>query len=326
MVPNVDMNERASQLVSIIGEVAKPGSYEMDAPMSLMDILAVAGGVSRSADMTKVFVFDRYRKGKDAYRQIDMGSLFYRTGDFPADTPMIFPGQTIFVPNVALVKERTLSVNVTGQVVRQGSYQLSEDMRLVDAIFRAGGFASEASIDNIVVIHADQEDSSVSTFSLKRYFVSGDMSSNPPLQERDTIIVPTLETAKSISPVQMAFSPSINVSLIGAVARPKMYRMAIGSDLLTALTLAGGPTTNADLERTMIIRGKDSGKEQRVVIDLEEVVVEGNLGLLPVMSDGDVVLIPRKRPKRELWRTFISAVRDVTVVFALIYSIDRVTR
>ena len=326
VVPSIDMDKRAGRLVSIVGEVARPGSYEMDRPMSLMDILALAGGILRSADVTKIFVFDRSREGKDAYSQIDMGALFYRKGDFPDDTPIIFPGQTIFVPNAALVKERTFSVNVTGQVARQGSYQLSEDMRLVDAIFKAGGFALEASIEDIAVIHADQKDSPVSTFSLKRYFVSGDMSANPSLQERDTIIVPTLETAKSISPVQMAFSSSIIVSLIGAVSRPGMHRMATGSDLLTALTLAGGPSGNSDLERTMIIRGEGSQNEQRLVIDLEEVVVEGKLELLPIMSNGDVVLIPRQREKRHLWRTFMNTARDIIVVFSLIYSIERFTR
>ncbi len=324
VVPGINMDERASQLISVVGEVAKPGSYKIETPMSFMDILALAGGVLRSADVTKIFVFDRHEEGKNAYRQVDMGALFFEAGEFPADIPMIFPGQTVFVPNTALVEKKTIAVNVTGQVVRQGSYQISEGMRLIDAIFMAGGFAQGASIDDLSVIHANQKDSPVSSLSLKNYFVNGDMSSNPVLQERDTIVVATLETAKAVSAVQMAFSESISVSVIGAVGKPGIYRMATGSDLLTALTLAGGPTRDSDLKRTMVIRGKNTGAEQRVLLDLEEVVVEGNLELLPIMFSGDVLLIPKERAKRELWKTVVSAMRDITVVLGLIYYIQRI--
>jgi len=73
----------------------------------------------------------------------------------------------------------------------------------------------------------------------------------------------------------------------------------------------------------MVIRGERSEIEQRTLVDLEEVVTEGKLGLLPIMSSGDVVLIPKERPKRAVWKTLVTAARDITVILGLIYYLER---
>ena len=76
----------------------------------------------------------------------------------------------------------------------------------------------------------------------------------------------------------------------------------------------------------MLIRGRESKEEKRLLIDLEEVIVEGKLELLPALYSGDIVLIPKAREKRDYWRTLIGAARDVIVILSLIFYVERFTR
>lgn len=325
VVPRISKDERMSRLVTVAGQVTKPGSYELEESVSLMDVLTLAGGIAPGADLNNIIIFEGSRKGRDVYRRIDMGVILSEAGDPSVQMPMVSTGEIVFVPDTRLLEEQPTSVNVTGQVVKPGAYVITEGMRLMDAIFTAGGFAEGAAIDGIAVIHEEQSNAAVSQYSLRRYFTDGDLDANPVLENRDTIIVPTLETARTVSTVQMAFSPSVSVSVIGEVTKPGIYQMPASSNLLAALTLAGGPTKDADLERTMVISGGNEDMEQRVLIDLEEVVVEGKLELLPVLSSGDIVLIPKEKEKRELWSSIVTLARDMTVIVVLAYYVTRIS-
>ena len=101
--------------------------------------------------------------------------------------------------------------------------------------------------------------------------------------------------------------------------------MPTESDLLGAIAQAGGPTNDADLERTMVVRRGQSETESRSLVDLEAIMFEGKLELLPVMSSGDIVLVPREREKRDWWGTFMGGIRDVTVVFTLVWYFIRIS-
>jgi len=331
VVPSISMDEKMSRSVTVVGGVAKSGSYDLDIPMSLMDVLGIAGGTLRTANLSNIVIYNRSGKNKDAFRWVDMSTVFSEADDSVVSMPMVVPGEAVIVPNFVPIEERTFLVNVAGQVVKQGSYPIVEGMRVMDAIFMAGGFAKEASIDNMILIHAEQNDTKgqnaaiISSFSLKDYLTSGDMKANPALRERDSIIVPAIETAKTISPLQTAFSASISVSVIGAVTKPGIYQMPVESNLLSALALAGGPSKDADLKRTMLVRAENSEAEQRLLIDIEEVVVEGKLELLPTLSSGDTILFLEKREKRNWWSSAMSLVRDTTVVLTLIWYLVRIS-
>ncbi len=325
LVSGISMDERISKVVTVLGEVIDPGTYELNKPMSLLDILALAGGASRNADLRNIVIYDRSVEGKDAYRQVNIDVTSPEARDLDTPIPTVSPGEIVIIPSIGVLEEHTFSVNVAGQVVKPGAYPVVEGMRLMDAIFLAGGFAAEASIDNIVFIHEEQNGSTTSLLSLRDYLTEGNMDVNPVLHERDAIVVPTLDTARSVSPVQMAFSPSVSVSVIGEVTKPGVYQMPTGSDLLGAIAEAGGPTNNADLKRTMIVRSGRSEAGQRELVDLEEVMFEGKLELLPVMSSGDIILIPKEKEKRDWWGTFMSGIRDVTVVFTLVWYFIRIS-
>jgi protein involved in polysaccharide export with SLBB domain len=322
LVPRLDMNERARQLVTVVGQVGNPGSYELETPMPLLDVLALADGVSDNADLRNVFILSR-REG--AAGKVDLEAMLSGKGNPHSLGPAISPGEIIFIPNTKSLEDRAFSVNVIGQVAKPGSYLTTEGTRLIDAIFKAGGFAEEASVDNIAVVHADDGSSAISLFSLRDYLLTGNIEANPDLHEGDTIVVPAIKTAKVVSPVQTAFSSSITVSVIGEVAKPGAYQISTESNLLDVLTLAGGPTSGADLERTMIVRGSGAAHassvqgKQQFRIDLEEVMTEGNLDLLPVMLPGDTLFIPRVKERRNWWHSAVQIAGDIGTIVIVYY-------
>ena len=95
------------------------------------------------------------------------------------------------------------------------------------------------------------------------------------------------------------------------------------SSLFDVLTVAGGPTSDADLKKTSIVRGQESGASQRFRVNLEKVMREGSLDVMPEVSNGDTIFVPRAREKSR-WRAMIEVIGDVSTVFVAYYIITGV--
>jgi polysaccharide export outer membrane protein len=81
------------------------------------------------------------------------------------------------------------------------------------------------------------------------------------------------------------------VAIIGAVARPGMYELVGPTTLLLAIAQAGGLTAQAMNELFVYRHGKD-GKQTRIVVKLEDLMINGNQDLNIELQPKDVVNIP----------------------------------
>ena len=120
IVPRLDMKEMANQLVTILGQVSAPGSYEMETPTPLLDVLILAGNVLGSADLKNVSIVSRSEEGEGTSRQVNVEDIFSKDGNPQSLGSTIFPGDIIFIPGVKELEERKISVNVIGQVKSPG--------------------------------------------------------------------------------------------------------------------------------------------------------------------------------------------------------------
>jgi hypothetical protein len=86
-------DDRGPVQVTIIGDVAAPGSYSYTGPKSLLEIIALAGGPTPDADLTNISVIppDRYHSVKI----INLEQLLQETHPF---VPNLKDGDTIFIP------------------------------------------------------------------------------------------------------------------------------------------------------------------------------------------------------------------------------------
>ena len=325
--PRMDLDKKMEQTIVVLGRVREPGSYELEISLPLLDVIVMAGGFLDDSDLQNISVLRRSGEDGDLYRQVDLDNVLYGKSNLYSQEYKIYPGDIIFVAsNIPLIGNR-FYVNVVGQVAKPGAYEIAEGVRVIDAIFAAGGPAEDASIDNIALISSGQDSkqgiSAISLISLKDFLLNGNLEANPVLHEGDTVVVPINESAKLVPPVQTAYSPSISVNVIGEVKNPGGYQISADSTLLDIVVLAGGPTSDANLKKTLVIRNiKSEGKEQ-FEVDLEEVMTEGRLSLLPAIFPGDTVFLPKAKEETKWWRSSISLARDVSTLIVLYLYLQR---
>jgi polysaccharide export outer membrane protein len=86
----------------------------------------------------------------------------------------------------------------------------------------------------------------------------------------------------------IAVQPLIRVSVLGEIRAPALYPVDPGISLIQLVTIAGGPTPNANLRRTRVVR------EGRVFeVDLQS-ALGGSASGRVVLYSNDVVVIPKR--------------------------------
>jgi polysaccharide biosynthesis/export protein len=76
----------------------------------------------------------------------------------------------------------------------------------------------------------------------------------------------------------------------GQVLRPGLYIVPDDTDLLTLLSLAGGPSENAKLSKIRIIR-PTSNSQKVILVNLKAYMETGNEALIPILQPGDTVIV-----------------------------------
>src|SRR5580693_3659573 len=118
----------ATQNASVMGQVLKPGIYELDTSRKVVEVLAMAGGLTDMADRHITIQRSGPTKRKVEY--------YYSNAALAAlsDDPMVYPGDTVIVPKAAVVY-------VLGDVSKPGGYPISTNnsrMTVLQAIALAG--------------------------------------------------------------------------------------------------------------------------------------------------------------------------------------------
>ena len=118
----------ATQNASVMGEVQKPGVYEIDTARKVVDVLALAGGLTYMADRNITIQRFGGSKQKVEYYYSNAGKTAL------SEDPMVYPGDTVVVSKAAVVY-------VLGDVSKPGGYPISTNnskMTVLQAIAMAG--------------------------------------------------------------------------------------------------------------------------------------------------------------------------------------------
>ena len=126
---SVFVEQFATQPVSVLGQVAKPGTYPISTPRSLLDLLAMAGGLTEIAD--RYIMIERAPGAQQREEQVFLSN---RADDALMANVTIDPGDTILVPKAGIVY-------VLGDVGRPGGYTMQNESRItvLQAIAMAAG-------------------------------------------------------------------------------------------------------------------------------------------------------------------------------------------
>jgi len=139
---SVFVDEYATQSVSVLGQVVHPGPVSISTSRSLVDVIAMAGGLTDVADRHITI-----ERGGTSHGLVEV-FLSNRADDaFNADVE-VFPGDKILVPKAGIVY-------VLGDVGRPGGYVMQNNSRLtvLEAIAMAAGVDRTASEGRARIIH-----------------------------------------------------------------------------------------------------------------------------------------------------------------------------
>lgn len=170
---------------------------------------------------------------------------------------------------------RSQKIHIVGEVRNAGTYPLTGDMSLIEAIARAGSTLPSASGEALIVrakaggastpgpVMPNGNDTDVMTVDL-RELQSGALSRNIALKDGDTIFVPRAET----------------LYVFGEVKNPGAYPIQRNTTVLQALSLAGGLTERGAAGRIRIMR-IEKGKQVEVRVKLTDLVRPGDTIIVP---------------------------------------------
>lgn len=148
---SVEAIQIRSQMVSILGEIQHPGRYPIPGNLTVLELLAIAGGLTADADTSITLLRHAPNQEQEVRIPIKLG----QTGDAerqPLDVSMQ-SGDVVYV-------NKKLLFYIHGEVNRPGAYQMEPDMNVMRAISIGGGMTQRASARRISIYRKDQKISS----------------------------------------------------------------------------------------------------------------------------------------------------------------------
>jgi polysaccharide export outer membrane protein len=137
------VKEQFGSKITLMGSLNKPGTYDFYARMNLMDVLALAEGLSDTAGR---IVQIRRKADNDQPSQAMIIDLDQMVEEGREELNVaIKGGDVVYVPEAG-------SVYVDGAVRKAGSYPIRQEMSVQEAIVAAGGLQSFADPKNVKLV------------------------------------------------------------------------------------------------------------------------------------------------------------------------------
>ncbi len=202
----------AAQDVSVLGEVTRPGVYLYGVHHRLLDLIAVASGLSPNAGRL-VNVYHR-----DDPKTPHPVLLDPSGADAGSDhNPELSPGDTVQVSRAAVVY-------VVGDVIRPGgfSFDPAQKLTVVQAVSLAWGPTQNAAAGKAVLIREQKDGRTLTALNLKRLLHGQDP--DQPVRDGDIIYVPDSFTKNLMNrTLESAVQSTIGVTIYSALVYSQRY-------------------------------------------------------------------------------------------------------
>jgi polysaccharide export outer membrane protein len=164
---------------------------------------------------------------------------------------------------------RSQQYSVSGEVRQPGTFFLTGQETLIQALAQAGSTTPDAGAEIMIVRSHHRPDEAAADQILKidlDKLSSGALENNVAIEAGDTIFVPKAEP----------------VYILGQVRNPGPYRLSKTLTVLQLISMAGGVTERGASNRTQVIRMVDGKKKQF------------RIALSDVLKPNDTIIVPEK--------------------------------
>lgn len=175
----VSIVEYATQGATMLGEIRAPGVYPTFGGRRLLDMIALAGGVSASAGKIVIIA---HRDDPEHPEKIALVRNAEALGS--QQNPVILPGDTVMVGRAGVIY-------LLGAVTRQGGYLIdnNEPVSLMQALTLAGGWERTAALSKARLIRKVPEGHKELMLDLK-HVLNGEQA-DISLRDGDILFLPT---------------------------------------------------------------------------------------------------------------------------------------
>jgi polysaccharide export outer membrane protein len=263
---SVSVKERKSKPITVVGAVGHAMVYQADRPVTVLEVLAEAGGVANDAGDTVIVTRPSADSSAGTSEPPEIGPQDPAPDSTSKDSTHVGSA-----PASASAAARPLSAPA-GQ-------------KSVPAASASTSVANSST--NPVASTEPPPLSNTITINLSQLMETGDTSNNITLQAGDVVTVPHAGI----------------VYVLGAVSRPGGFVLANDRGQMTTLkilSLAGGLNATAKKDHAVIIRKDNQGQQHEVAVNLKKVLerTEEDVQLQP----SDILYVPNSASRQAMLR------------------------
>lgn len=254
----------------VLGEVRNPGYYHIGFEDRVLDGIAKAGGLMKTAASSQV-TLTRQSEGENTVLEVDLQRLMSNelSSEYLPDNCLLEGGDVIIVPKAG-------QVMVLGEVRNPGYYQFEEGQKILDVLGIAGGMTELAAADGIQLTRWNGNESIIDVYNIDQV-IKGLGGENPQVKPGDVLLVP---------------KQNRDVLVLGEVVRPGMYTIDENNRVLDIIGKAGGLSQNADPIFT--VTRSEGETYQTLVVDYLALVENNSHTGNFMLVGGDVLYVPEK--------------------------------
>jgi len=251
-------------MVSLLGQVKRPGDYGFRKGMKLGDLIRSRDDLLHDAFLDYVLI--QRTHNRDRSLTVLRASLKRLLDDHDRSANIALQDEDkVFVLSKSAI-EPLDSVHVSGEVVSSGDFPLTAGMRVVDLLLSAGGvteraYLKVAEITRYQVINGEKREADHIQIDLAAA-LAGNADANVLLQPFDVLTVRRLSNWRSVESVELS----------GEVRFPGVYPVEDGEHLSSLLERAGGFTDKAYLEAAVFTRASIRDAQQQKLSEMSRQV------------------------------------------------------
>jgi protein involved in polysaccharide export with SLBB domain len=246
---NISLGNVRSIRVTVVGEVERPGGYQVSALANVFNVIYLTGGPTEKGSLRNIQLV----RDNKVLTTIDLYT-FLQNGIIPQNIRLQDQDVIVFTPYLKRVE-------LGGQLKRPMIYELLPNDNLKQALTYAGGFGELAYTDRLKIVQQNGRE---------KLFKDIDASSfaNYIPQQGDSIYADKME-------------PNFEnkVTITGAVVRPGQYGYTPQLSLKSLLKKADGLRADAFLSRAVLKRVTANKERTMVSVDLNKLTTDTQFDL-----------------------------------------------